>query len=335
MNIKHLVANTLGYGNALKINYFFTKPRPKEIIVDICAACNAKCPFCPRVYMPEERSKGYMSLALFEATLIEAKRNNISALRLYSTAEPTLHPEFDTIIALAKSMGFHISVSTNGSFIDKHIDSLMQIDTLQYSIEGWDKESYEKYRFPLKFEKVYHNVQLFYKEREYRGGGPKITTNLLLTKKTDILPYMELWGDLVDLVNINFMLEAVVYENNHFVSKKADAICDEYFDFEPQTGNFICGYPFNVLTVAFDGKIALCCNDFSAEMTLGHISEGIKTVFYSNQMNSIRNEFYQQQLNICAGCSIFKKPLSEDIHNVQSILAELHSSWLAKTNFQQ
>lgn len=335
MKLKRLVAETIGYGNALKLKYFFSKPKPKEIIIDICAACNAKCPFCPRVYMPEERSKGYMSLELFESTLIEAKRNGISLLRLYSTAEPTLHPEFDTIIALAKSMNFYIAVSTNGSFIDKHIESLMQVDLLQYSIEGWDKESYEKYRFPLKFEKVYNNVQLFYKERQYRGGGPKITTNLLLTKKTEISPYMELWCNFIDFVNINFMLEAVIYEDNKFISKKADSICDEYYTFEPQTNNFICGYPFNVLTVAFDGKIALCCNDFSAEMNIGHISEGIKKVFNSDQINTAREEFYQQQLNICAGCSIFKQPRTEDIQNIQRILLELNPSWLEKINFQK
>ena len=335
MNIQSLIANQIGYGNALKLKYFFSKPKPKEIIVDICAACNAKCPFCPRIYMPEERSKGYMGLELFESTLIEAKQNGISLLRLYSTAEPTLHPNFDTIIALAKSMDFRISVSTNGSFIDKHIESLMQVDTLQYSIEGWDKESYEKYRFPLKFEKIYSNVQLFYKERQYRGGGPKITTNLLLTKKTEILPYMELWGNFIDLVNINFMLEAVIYKDNKFISKKADSICDEYYEFESQTNNFICGYPFNVLTVAFDGKIALCCNDFSAEMNLGHISEGIKRVFHSDLMNTTREEFYQQQLNICAGCSIFKKPRGEDIHNIQTILLKLDPSLSEKINFQK
>lgn len=335
MNFKRFIANQIGYGNALKLNYFFTKPRPKEIIVDICAVCNAKCPFCPRVYMPEERSKGYMSLELFEFTLKEAKKSGISTLRLYSTAEPTLHPDFDSIITLAKSMGFFISISTNGSFIDKHLESLMKVDLLQYSIEGWHKESYEKYRFPLKFEKVYHNVQLFHKERQQRADGPKIVTNLLLTKATEISPYMALWSDFIDQVNINFMLEAVIYEENKFISKKAASLENEYYEFEPQTNNFICGYPFNVLTVAFDGKIALCCNDFSAEMNLGHISDGIETVFYSNQMNTIREEFYQQNLNICNGCSIFKKPLLKDIQHIQTILAELHPLWLKKITFHK
>lgn len=325
MNIKRIIANKIGYGNALKLKYFFSKPKPKEIIVDICAACNAKCPFCPRVYMPEERSKGFMSIDLFEFTLHEAKKNGISLLRLYSTAEPTLHPEFDKIITLAKSMDFFIAVSTNGSFIDKHIDALMKVDLLQYSIEGWDKESYEKYRFPLKFEKIVNNVQMFHLERKRYVYGPKIVTNLLLTKQTDIPAYMDLWSDFIDQVNVYFMLEAVVYENEKFISKKADSLLDEYYEFKPQTNNFICGYPFNVLTVAFDGKIALCCNDFSAEMNIGHISNGIQSVFNSQQMKTVREEFYQQDLNICAGCSIFKTPKREDVESVKIKINKLYN----------
>lgn len=330
MNLQHLIANQIGYGNALKLKYFFSKPKPKEIIIDICAACNAKCPFCPRVYMPEERSKGYMSLELFESTLIEAKRNGISLLRLYSTAEPTLHPEFDTIIALAKSMGFFIAVSTNGSFIDKHIDSLMKVDLLQYSIEGWDKESYEKYRFPLKFEKIYKNVKMFYRERQRCGNGPKIVTNLLLTKKTDIPSYMNLWSEFIDQINVHPMLEATVYENKKFISCKADTLIEEYFDFESQTKEFYCSYPFNTVIVAFDGKIALCCNDFSAEMNIGHINDGIVKIFNSPKMHTIRHEFISQNLDTCKECAIFKQPNVNDIKVLLQDIAHLDSETKAK-----
>jgi len=165
MSLSKKVANVIGYGNALKIKYFFEKPKPKEIIIDICAACNAACPFCPRLYMPEERSKGYMSLDLFKFILEEAKREGIKNIRLYSTAEPTLHPKFDEIIDLLKKDDFFVSVSTNASLLDKHLDALMKVDILQFSIEGWDKESYEKYRIPLKFDRVYANIKLFHEEK--------------------------------------------------------------------------------------------------------------------------------------------------------------------------
>jgi MoaA/NifB/PqqE/SkfB family radical SAM enzyme len=291
------IANIIGYGNALKIKYFFQKPKPKEIIIDICAACNAACPFCPRLYMPKERSKGYMDLDLFNFILTEAKKEGIKNIRLYSTAEPTLHPKFDEIIDLLVKDNFHISVSTNASIIDKHIDSLMKVDILQYSIEGWDKESYEKYRFPLKFDKVYSNIKLFHKKKLKATNPPKVVTNLLLTKNTNLIKYMRLWGDFVDQIKIQFMLEATTYEKGKFVSKRNKKLNDEYYDFEKQTNNFVCGYPFNILTIAFDGKIALCCNDFSASMNIGNISNSIDRVFNSQVLEDIRKEFYEQKLD--------------------------------------
>jgi radical SAM protein with 4Fe4S-binding SPASM domain len=312
MSLSKKIANAIGYGNALKIKYFFQKPKPKEIIIDICAACNAECPFCPRLYMPKERSKGYMDLDLFRFILKEAKKENIKNIRLYSTAEPTLHPDFDKIIDYLVEGGFHIAVSTNASMLHKHIDSLMKVDILQFSIEGWDKESYEKYRVPLKFDKIYSNIKLFHEEKLKVSNAPKVSTNLLLTKDTNLEKYMELWGDLIDNIQIHFMLEATTYEESKFVSKKNIKIEEKYFNFKNQEKNFGCTYPYNILTIAFDGEIALCCNDFSASMNIGHIKEGIKNVFSSHVLTQIRKEFSNQELDTCKECSFFRKPYDSD-----------------------
>ena len=330
MSLSKKIANVIGYGNALKIKYFFEKPKPKEIIIDICAACNATCPFCPRLYMPEERSKGYMSLELFKFILDEAKRENIKNIRLYSTAEPTLHPEFDEIIDLLKKDNFFVSVSTNASMIHKHIDSLMKVDILQYSIEGWDKESYEKYRVPLKFDKVYNNIKEFHQEKLKRDSCPKISTNLLLTKNTNLEKYMDLWSEYIDEIQIHFMLEATTYKDNKFVAKKNSEILDEYYSFEKKEDNFICGYPFNILTIAFDGKIALCCNDFSASMEIGNIKEGISKVFESQVLSKIRKEFYTQNLDVCKECSFFTKPYQQDVIKLKEEISSLDEKYKTK-----
>lgn len=330
MSLSKKFAIAIGYGNALKIKYFFQKPKPKEIIIDICAGCNAACPFCPRLYMPEERSKGYMEIELFKFILKEAKKEGIKNIRLYSTAEPTLHPKFDEIIDLLKRDNFFVSVSTNASMLDKHIDALLKVDVLQFSIEGWDKESYEKYRFPLKFDKIYENIKLFNEKRKEKNKLLKVSTNLLLTKDTDLQKYMDLWGGLIDKFKIHFMLEATLYENEKFISRKNEKIIDKYYSFQKQTKSFGCTYPFNVLTVAFDGKIALCCNDFSASMNIGHIKEGIQNVFQSQTLNLIREEFYTQKLEKCKECSFFSKPYIDDVQQITRHVNELNQEYRNK-----
>lgn len=330
MKLSKNIASMIGYGNALKIKYFFAKPKPKEIIIDICAACNAACPFCPRLYMPEERSKGYMSLDLFKFILAEAKKEGIKNIKLYSTAEPTLHPQFDAMIDLLKANSFFISVSTNASLLDKHINTLLKVDILQFSIEGWDKESYEKYRTPLKFEKVFNNIKNFHTAKLESTYFPKVSTNLLLTKETNLEKYMELWSEFIDDVQVHFMLDATTYESNKFVSKRNEKIVDEYYNFEKQSSNFICGYPFNTLTIAFDGTIALCCNDFFASMGIGNIEDGINNVFQSKVLKSIRNEFYTQKLDKCKECSFFTKPFSSDKEKIELEISTLDTKYIDK-----
>lgn len=330
---KKVVKSVFGVGNILKIKNIINPFKIEEIIIDIAASCNAQCPFCPRIFMPKERSKGFISLELYEKILDDAKDNNIKKLRLYSTAEPTMHPKFDKVIDIAKEKGFEISLSTNASLLHKHIDSTMKVDFLQYSIEGWDKKSYEKYRFPLKFEKVYQNIKEFYDRASQEVKSPKVSTNLIITTKTDIRKYVELWGEYIGDVNVHFMYDPVKYENGKFVSKSLDAE-KEYFDLDKQTKNFYCSYPFNILTVSFDGKVALCCDDFAAELNIGDLAHStIKEVFYSKSMNKIRNQFYTQKLDICKECSRFTLPNAKDIQFIQSQIECLSTSQKRKILF--
>lgn len=319
---KKVVKSIFGLGNILKIKNIIDPFKIEEIIIDISASCNAQCPFCPRMFMPKERSKGFMSLELFEQILNDAKEYGIYKLRLYSTAEPTMHPKFDQIVNIAKEKGFEISLSTNASLLDKHMDSLMKIDFLQYSIEGWDEDSYEKYRYPLKFNKTYENVKQFHEYALVKGKIPKISINLLITKKTDIKKYIQLWGNFVHGINIHFMYNPVKYENDRFVSMDI-SVGEDYYILDKQTKNFYCNYPFNIITVSFDGKLALCCDDFVAELGLGNIQDGIKNYLKSNKLNQVKKQFYSQSLDICKDCSRFSVPRREDVLSIKGLIREL------------
>lgn len=140
--------------------------RFRSLTVDIVGSCNARCPFCPRVAMPAERAKGFMEFDLFRRILDRGRATGITTLCLYSTGEPTLHPRFDDFVALAKDMGYTVVCSTNGSMMHQRKNGLMLADVVQVSIEGWDRVSYERYRYPLRFDRVYGNV------RDYAASRP-------------------------------------------------------------------------------------------------------------------------------------------------------------------
>jgi len=294
------------------IQYLRNGRRPRLAILDISAVCNAQCPFCPRVYMPEERTKGFMTMELFERCITELKAQRIKDVRLYATSEPTLHPNFDDIVRRLKVEGISICVSTNGAFLEKHRESLLLVDTLQLSIDGWDKASYEKLRYPLKFEVIREQVRSFYAYAKEHAVRPEISAHLLLTRKTSIAHYLDCWGDFVDKMSVSFLMGTTRFDGTRFITEHPEDLKDDFYPFEFKNVRS-CNYPFDTLTISFDGKISLCCADFSAELPLGNIIEGADTVFHSPLLQKIRRGFLRGDPGICAGCNMFHKPLPEDV----------------------
>ena len=158
--LKKNYINIFGIGKYLKLYTYLFYKKPTTLRLDIAATCNAQCPFCPRVYMDEERLVGTMDYEKIKKILLEAKDFGIKILKVYITSEPTVHKEFNKIMQFSKDLGFENHVSTNASLIPRAIEGLKLVDKLQISVEGWDKESYEKFRYPLKFDKIYSNLKL-------------------------------------------------------------------------------------------------------------------------------------------------------------------------------
>jgi pyruvate-formate lyase-activating enzyme len=299
-------------GMRLRAKHAITAPQPREMIIDLSATCNAQCPHCPRISMPEERSFGNMERHVFERAVAEAKAAGIKEIRLYSTAEPTLHPQFDAWVAELKREGFTVCVSTNAATLHKHKEALAEIDLLQYSIEGWDKASYEKFRYPLKFERVHKHIVEMWEFLQGKKQRPLVTCNLLLIKSTDIEAFVETWGAYVDRITVGFLLGTTVYRDGRFVDEHNPEIVDDYFDYDTTTDG-VCGYPFEVVTVAYDGKIALCCEDFTAEMPLGTIDDGVAAVGQAEALQGVRRQFYAGRPDVCSGCNFFRRARTADL----------------------
>ena len=334
MGLKRQLANWIGTGNAFRLKYQYRRVQPDSVRIDICAVCNAACPFCPRVYMPEERKKGFMPIEYYERLLKEAHEIGIRKLKLYITSEPSLHPDFDAMVEIGKAMGFKLYISTNAATIYKHIETFKKIDVIQFSVEGWDKESYEKFRPPLKFDRVYKSMTCYLEEA--KGIEQTTSIHLPLTKNTNLEKFLLLWGDLVDQVRIDFMQPANIYSQGAMDAGMNELLADDYYDFERIEKDFSCFDPFEEITVGYDGKILLCCLDFSGSYDLGYADQGLKVVHGNNAISKVRKQFYTQKLDICRNCSLFYKPSWEAVDEVRKQIETFRSRYRvrAKILFQ-
>ncbi|MBX3056318.1 MAG: radical SAM protein [Anaerolineae bacterium] len=82
----------------------------------ISNVCNLNCPYCfAAAYMSRENgaARPFITIDAFQQRLDFLERSHISQVRLIG-GEPTLHPQFTTLVELARQRGFTILVFTHG-----------------------------------------------------------------------------------------------------------------------------------------------------------------------------------------------------------------------------
>lgn len=89
--------------------------------VEIGNICNLKCSFCPGT----KRAPRRMSVEEFRH-VAQNLTGVAEQLYLHVMGEPLLHPELPEILDVAGELGFKVSITTNGTLLDRCRDVLME-----------------------------------------------------------------------------------------------------------------------------------------------------------------------------------------------------------------
>ncbi len=319
--VKSFIKKRVSHKTILRSKYILGKTGiPKTLRIDITAFCNAKCPFCPRVEMPQERSAGRMTIENFTSIIEQARIFGIKTLKLYITSEPLLHPDFAKFVKVAVKNKLDVQISTNLSVLQHRLNDLREVSKLQLSIEGWDQESYEKYRFPLKFERAKTNFEFLTNDPFLKKIYKEI--HLPVTKITNLEKFFQLWGN-VDAIRIDFMQPYNKFDKsvNKFTSNYPILLQNEIYELSEKKDK-TCYDPFDEIVIGYDGKIHLCCLDFHAELPLGNISDGFKKVINNYKRKSIQKEFLYGRVNTCGSCSQFMQASKDQKNRVKILIDE-------------
>jgi len=151
---------------------------PSVFTLEITSHCQHHCVGCGNVF---EHDGDEMDAKAWAAIL---KRLQPYADRLRITGgEPTLHRQFQSIIALVDDLGVDYALFTNGDWKNPHavVEILRDCDNLSsilVSLHGVDAESYQLFTQVDAFSTVKDNIQLAV------DAGLRVTTNTLLLRTT-------------------------------------------------------------------------------------------------------------------------------------------------------
>jgi radical SAM protein with 4Fe4S-binding SPASM domain len=276
---------------------------PDQVYVELTNVCNARCTICATPSM--RRPRQFMSLPLFRKIVDECGRHRAAKILPFLHGESLLVPgvlDYFRYVRRA-SPESHLNLTTNGSRLNEELsEQILQeglLDSVIVSIDGGDKETFEKIRLNLSYEEVRGNVLGFIRRRNALGKKTPIVSVAMVAVEENRQcrdAFRESWREADQVRYSVYFNWAGKLENENRSSHKI---------------NF-CERLQHYITILADGRVAMCCFDSEAEYLVGDVRESsIHEVWHSKAFNEKRKLLYERdfdKLKLCAGCDYINHP---------------------------
>lgn len=285
---------------------------PLYIDIEVTNHCNLGCYMCPVGTHAMKRPRGYMSMELVEKLCKELEESPIGGVRLIRWGEPTMHPQFIEILRKLKKTGKLIHFNTNGTLLNRDmiqeiID--LEIDSVKFSFQGVDKESYEEMRFGSSWDKLMENIRLM---NELRGGREKpyiqISTTITTETQAQIDSFTALVAPLCDYSNVGKteLCHLDVGAMNVTEERKQKFLELRQRGTLQKRRPDACPEVFDKLSVNWDGSVTACCGDYDKQLVVGDLDrETLQEIFCGEKIQKIRkilSEGGYDKLPKCRDC---------------------------------
>lgn len=156
---------------------------PKSFAVEICAECDLNCAMCHHDQM--RRPKGNLPMPLWRKCADEiAAVAPTTSLWFSFCGEPLLMPErLLDVLAYSRQIGLNsLHLNTNGMRLTADVaDRLLVsgLSTIVIGIDGFSKETYEKYRRLGDRDRIYAHVEYLLRARARQTTGPEVMVQFI------------------------------------------------------------------------------------------------------------------------------------------------------------
>ncbi|MFN3201867.1 MAG: radical SAM protein [Bradymonadia bacterium] len=280
---------------------------PFRLWVEPTSHCNIACQMCPTPDFTRDM-KGYMSMEVFRH-IVDQVSPFLNEIYLFHRGESLLNPNISDMVAYAKAAGMSTKINTNVTLLtEKRAQALLDagLDLISFSVDGYNKEVYEKIRRKAKWDKVLPNARRFLEMRE--EGGYKTLAQM------EVLEFRHLFESdaAFEEAQKDFWAYFEPYEwdkqirrDLHNVGGNVDLDVNDGYTREKEVYQ-PCSYPWYALAILWNGKVHPCPRDFMGKMPIGDVrTEHILDIWNGDRMRQIRDgvirkDFADQE--VCASC---------------------------------
>jgi MoaA/NifB/PqqE/SkfB family radical SAM enzyme len=248
-----------------------TSPPGRMHGIEINDSCNLDCAMC--LTSSSQRSKGLMSLDLFEATVKAIKESRFISTNLHTVGEPLANKRLPDYLKILKKYDLPVnSISTNGLLLEKNLDTLFeyreQIGRIRLSIDGASKEVYEKIRLGGKWENLHRNLLRFVERNEQAENPFKVAVNSIISLDNfhEIAFIPHIFSHVAEPTAFSFhWIDSLSPENDYFINRS-------YFgpDYHLKVP---CDLLWSNVYVTKNGQLTSCCRDYDGDLIFSKIGE--------------------------------------------------------------
>ncbi len=282
--------------------------------IELTNHCPMKCVMCPRTNNMT-RELGYMEPGLFRKAIDEISLRNPSregeTLWLHHFGESLMHPEFGKCIAYASSRGIRTGLSVNPVMLkDEVIDELLRsgLGVLYVSLDGHDDESFLRIRGMGNAYERSRNRLLRFLERK-TVTGCDITVVLSMIDFAMNRPSMEsakhFWESTpgIDL----FLAKSFTTWDGSAPDVNRYSETGVPVD----RSRVHCTWPFERMTITWDGDVVPCCFDYDKKYVLGSLKTStLSEIWGGEPLRLLRDEFINNRVTnrLCVKCERLYMP---------------------------
>lgn len=208
---------------------------------------------------------------------------------LHGAGEPLLHPQLFDIIAFAKERkNISVGFLSNATLLDgpkARAIAGMDVDWIGFSVDGSQKEVFEHYRKGAVLDEVEKNIEGLLRVR--KNGKPNVYLNMTCHAEADTALFVDKWKGKVDTIVLSV-------KRNYNEKNKGVALGKP------------CPMLYEQLIMGWDGRVALCCEDYHVEFSMGSFPAQSLREIWNGVAFSVARRLHEKgaykDIEICRFC---------------------------------
>lgn len=280
--------------------------KPTIFTIETTNKCNLACRMCPRQFM--KRKIGTMSMSLFKKIIDEAK-NYQNSILLHGMGEPLLDEHIIERINYAEDNCMRVTISTNGTFLDKtNARKILKskLSEIVLSMDSTTEDAYLQIRTKGDFNRVRANFHNFMQIKNKEFTGSKLKTRIQIIKMDKSVEQVEDFKRewIPEMPSEILIKPFSTFGGQHNQIVQLASMKHRY---QPKRVKVRspCYYLWKSFVVQWNGEAVPCCRDYDTKVVLGDLNKQTLIEIWNGKKlrklreNSINGNF---ENGLCDNC---------------------------------